>query len=203
MIEVDPRDPVAVAEALRGWAATRFAGDVSVVGTPSSVGAGFDSHIHLVQLAGDALPPTWRAPLVVRLLPTVDRVAQSQREAEVQGWCAAHGYVSPAVLAVFAPDELFGLPAQVMERAPGTTVLDALKARPWRAGALVDQLADLQLRLHAMDVTGWPGSTDPAVLAAQRLSLPAESPSSRVGRTSRTPCAAPRRSCRSPPAVLR
>ena len=169
---VDPRDAAAIAERLRGWAATRFAGEVHVAGTPTSVVAGFDSYIHLVQLAGDALPPAWRASLVVRLLPTVDRVAQSQREANVQGWCADHGYPAPQVLAVLAPDDLFGLPAQVMERAPGSTALDALKARPWRAGALLDQMAALQLRLHAMDATGWPGPADPTVLAQQRLSLP-------------------------------
>jgi aminoglycoside phosphotransferase (APT) family kinase protein len=170
--DVDPRDPEAVAERLRGWVTARFGGQVAVVGQPGSVGAGFDSYIHLVQLAGDELPAPWRDPLVVRLLPSVDRVAQSQREAEVQTWCAGRGYAAPAVLAVLAPDEVFGLPAQVMERAPGTTALDALKARPWRARALVDQLVDLQLRLHALDTSGWPGPAEPAALVAQRLSLP-------------------------------
>jgi aminoglycoside phosphotransferase (APT) family kinase protein len=142
------------------------------VGAPTAVGAGFDSYIHLVQLHGPSLPPRWRAPLVLRLLPSVDRQDQAAREAAVQGWCAAQGYPAPEVLAVLAPDQGFGLPAQVMERAPGVTALDALKRRPWTAWALVDQLARLQLRLHALDTRGWPGPADGAALADQRLGLP-------------------------------
>lgn len=169
---LDPHDPVAVAEALRGWAAARFGGEVAVVGTPAAIGAGFDSYIHMVDLAGDHLPPTWRVPLVVRLLPSVDRIDQAHREAAVQGWAAAQGFAAPAVLQVLAPDELFGLPAQVMERAPGTTMLDALSGRPWRALALVRQLAALQLSLHALPLDGWPSGTDPRQLVDQRLGLP-------------------------------
>jgi aminoglycoside phosphotransferase (APT) family kinase protein len=169
---VDPDDPVAVAEALRKWAERRFGGEVSVVGSPAAVGAGFDSYVHLVGLTGDPLPVAWRAPLVVRLLPSVDRVAQSHREAAVQGWAASKGFPAPAVLEVLAPDDVFGLPAQVMARAPGTTMLEALTARPWRALALVRQLAGIQLALHALPLDGWPSSTDPAVLVDQRLSLP-------------------------------
>jgi len=169
--EIDPRHPAGVAEALRGWAADRYGGAVAVVGAPVAIGAGFDSYIHLVHLAGEELPPEWRLPVVVRLLPAADRVAQSHAEADVQGWCAARGYAAPVVHAVLAPDELFGLPAQVMERAPGVTVLDALKRRPWRVGALLGQLVDLQLRLHAMDATGWPGPTDPLELVERRLDL--------------------------------
>jgi aminoglycoside phosphotransferase (APT) family kinase protein len=168
---VDPRDPAAVAEAVRGWAKDRFDGDVSVVGTPSAIGAGFDSYIHLVELAGEVLPDAWRQPLVVRLLPSVDRVEQSHREATVQGWAADRGFAAPRVLEVLAPDRL-GLPAQVMERAPGTTMLAALSARPWRAFALVRQLAALQLALHALPLDGWPASTDPQALVDQRLGLP-------------------------------
>lgn len=169
---LDPHDSEAVAEALRAWAATRFGGDVAVVGVPSAIGAGFDSYIHLVDLAGDNLPASWRVPLVVRLLPSVDRLDQAHREAAVQGWAAAQGFAAPAVLEVLAPDELFGLPAQVMERAPGTTMLDALSARPWRALALVRQLAALQLALHALPLGGWPSGTDPRQLVDQRLGLP-------------------------------
>ncbi|MEQ1787140.1 MAG: aminoglycoside phosphotransferase family protein [Acidimicrobiales bacterium] len=169
---VDPHDPGAVADALCGWAAARFGGDVGVVGTPASIGAGFDSYIHLVDLAGEHLPPTWRVPLVVRLLPSVDRLEQAHREAAVQGWAAAQGFAAPAVLEVLAPGEPFGLPAQVMERAPGTTMLDALSARPWRALALVRQLAALQLALHALPLDGWPSGTDPRQLVDQRLGLP-------------------------------
>jgi aminoglycoside phosphotransferase (APT) family kinase protein len=171
-MDVDPRAPDDVAAALRGWAAQRFGDPVRVVGAPSAIGAGFDSFIHLVELAGDGLPTAWHQPLVVRLLPSVDRVEQAHREAAVQGWCAERGFPAPSVLAVLAPDELFGLPAQVMERAPGTTMLAALSARPWRAFALVRQLAGTQLALHALPLDGWPCSTDPEELVDKRLALP-------------------------------
>lgn len=171
-MDVDPRHPDAVAEALRGWAATRFGGEVSLLGDPVAIGAGFDSYIHLVDLAGDLLPAAWQRPLVVRLLPSVERVTQSRRESAVQSWAAGHGYPAPTVLAVLAPGDAFGLPAQVMERAPGTTMLDALSARPWRVGALVRQLVGLHLELHALPLDGWPSSTDPRQLVDQRLALP-------------------------------
>jgi aminoglycoside phosphotransferase (APT) family kinase protein len=171
-MDVDPRAPTAVAAALRGWAARRFGDPVTVVETPTAIGAGFDSYIHLVELAGEGLPPAWRQPLVVRLLPSVDRVEQAHREAVVQGWCAEQGFPAPTVLTVLAPDELFGLPAQVMERAPGTTMLAALSARPWRAFALVRQLAGVQRALHALPLDGWPCSTEPQELVDKRLALP-------------------------------
>ena len=169
---IDPRDPDAVAQVLKDWAEARFGGRVAVAGSPVAVGAGFDSFIHLVDLTGEELPEAWRRPLVVRLLPSVDRVEQAHREATVQAWVAARGYPAPLVLEVLAPDDGFGLPAQVMERAPGGTMLDALSARPWRAFALVRQLADLQLALHALPVEGWPKGTDPQQLVDQRLGLP-------------------------------
>lgn len=168
---VDPHDPGAVAEALRGWAEVRFGGEVVMVGSPTAIGGGFDSYIHFVGLAGDRLPPAWREPLVLRLLPSVDRVEQAHREAAVQGWAAGQGFPAPIVLEVLAPDELFGLPAQVMERMPGTTMLEALSAKPWRALALVRQLAALQLSLHALPLDDWPSSADPQQLVDQRLGL--------------------------------
>lgn len=172
MDAVDPRDPAAVAEVLRRRAADRWGDAVTLAETPSSVGAGFDSYIHLVRLRGAALPDEWSAPLVVRLLPSRDREAQAHREAEAQAWSESVGYRAPRVLEVLGVDEGFGLPAQVMERAPGTTMLDALTARPWRAFALVEHLARLQLELHALPTDGWPGTRDPRALADQRLSLP-------------------------------
>lgn len=172
MTEVDPRDPDVVAQVLVDVAGQRFGGEVATAGAPTRVGAGFDSYIHLVQLAGPTLPPPWSAPLVVRLLPEADRLPQARREAAVQGWCAERDYPAPAVLAVLAPEEGFGLPAQVMARAPGVTALDACTSRPWRALAVVDLLAELQLRLHALDPAGMPGVGSPTALADQRLALP-------------------------------
>jgi aminoglycoside phosphotransferase (APT) family kinase protein len=169
---VDPRDPAAVAAAIAGWASDRFGGPVEVVGTPAAIGGGFDSYIHAIDLTGDARPPGWRVPLVVRMLPSADRAPQAAKEAAVQGWCAEQGYSAPHVLAVLQPDELTGLPTQVMERASGTTMLGAATSAPWKTRRLIDQLAGLALTLHALPSEGWPGPTDPIALVDQRLSMP-------------------------------
>ena len=159
---VDPHDPAAVADALRGWAERRFGGEVSVVGTP----IGGRRRLRLLHPPGRP-----------------DRCASSRPRGASRSWCGSsppstewpsrtgrrpcrdgprrRASPAPAVLEVLAPGDLFGLPAQVMERAPGTTMLDALTARPWRALALVRQLAGIQLALHALPLDGWPSSTDP------------------------------------------
>lgn len=168
---VDPRDAVGVAEVLRVRAAERW-GAVALAEEPSSIGAGFDSYIHLVRLQGADLPPEWSVPLVVRILPSRDREAQAHREADAQAWSRSVGYDAPRILEVLAADEGFGLPAQVMERAPGTTMLDALLRKPWRAFALIDRLAGLQLALHALPTDGWPGTVEPRELVDKRLGLP-------------------------------
>ena len=149
MEAVDPRDPVAVSGAVAAWGTQRFGGVVAVDGAPSAIGAGFDSYIHRVDLRGATLPEAWRVPLIVRLLPSADRAAQAAREATVQGWCADRCYAAPRVLAVLGPDEGLGLPTQIMERAPGVTMLDAVSARPWRAYRLVDQRLGLPPRVVA------------------------------------------------------
>jgi aminoglycoside phosphotransferase (APT) family kinase protein len=142
---------------------------VEVAGVPAVIAGGFDSFIHGVALSGQALPPEWRGPLVVRMLPTADRAPQAAREAAVQGWSADRGYAAPRALAVLGPTEGFELPTQVMERAPGITMLDAFTAKPWRARRLVDQLAALALRLHALPTEGFP--PDGSTLVDHRLNL--------------------------------
>lgn len=168
---VDPRNSIAVAEVLRARAAGRW-GKVRVAEPPTPIGGGFDSYIHLVHLEGGALPAAWAAPLVVRLLPSPDREPQAHREAEAQGWAASVGYAAPQVLEVIGSDDGFGLPTQVIERAPGTTMLEALTAKPWRMFRLVDQLARLQLQLHALPTDTWPGERKNRALVDQRLALP-------------------------------
>ena len=58
---------------------------------------------------------------------------------------ARHGYPVPLVHDVDGDDV-------VMERLHGDTMLSALEAKPWRARALADQLADLHVRLAAVAV---------------------------------------------------
>lgn len=172
MTGVDPRDPSAVADGVARWVEGHLGGPVTVVGRPAMLAGGFDSFIHELQLTGPALPDEWRVPLVARLLPSVDRVEQAAREADVQRWCDAQGYAVPTVLAVLDPVDGLGLPAQVMQRVPGTTMLAALTGRPWRARRLVDRLAGLALRLHSLPTTGWPSAGDRLAMVDRRLSLP-------------------------------
>ncbi len=167
---MDPRDASTAASALAQWAGHRFGGPVAVAGEPTTIAGGFDSFIHGLELTGDALPPGWGGPLVVRMLPSPQRAPQAAREAAVQGWSADHGYAAPRVLAVLGPDDGFDLPTQVMERASGTTMLDAFSAKPWRARRLVDRLATLALRLHALPTDGFP--PDDSTLVDHRLDLP-------------------------------
>lgn len=169
---MDPRSSEAVAAALVSWATARFNAPVELSNEARAVGAGFDSYIHLVQLSGEGLPPEWLRPLVVRILPSADRADQATAEAAAQDWAADNGFPAPRVLVALMPGELLGLPVQIMERALGVTMLDALKKAPWRARSLVDQLGSLHLRLHSMDPAGWPGAVDAGDLAAKRLSLP-------------------------------
>ena len=170
--EIDPRDPDAVATAVASWASTRFGSAVTVATDPTAISGGFDSFIHRVELVGDALPAEWTRPVVVRVLPSPGRAPLANREAAVQSWCREHGFPAPAVLAVLSPDDGLGRPAQIMELAPGSTMLAAVTARPWRAMGLVDRLAGLARHLHALPIDGFPGPVWAERLVDQRLRLP-------------------------------
>jgi aminoglycoside phosphotransferase (APT) family kinase protein len=168
----DAADPNAVGEAFRRWAADRFGGAVVLAEPATSTGEGFDTRIVFAQLSGEVLPANWRAPLVLRIQPSVDRIGLARREADVQNWCAAGGYPAPRVLAVIEPGDMLELPVQVMERAPGTTMLTSMTARPWRVPGLVRRLADLEVRLHGLATEGWPGHGGDVSLADRRLAFP-------------------------------
>src|SRR5690606_37991901 len=128
-----PREVAPVVRALLALARHRWGAEVALAEAPASNTDGFDSEIHLVRLAGGGLPEAWRQPLVLRVKADADRLEEAQQEADVQGWLAEAGFPVPRVLAVHPPGELAPGAVQVMERAPGTMLLDALKARPWTA----------------------------------------------------------------------
>src|SRR5436190_9836888 len=124
------------------------------------VATGYDNRICLVQFAGDGLPVEWTRPLVARVASTPDRLATAEREAAIQNWCVAHDVPAPAVLAVIPPGDGFETPVQIMERAPGKTLLDAFSQSPLRLPSLVDALAALHARLHRTAVDDWPSAVD-------------------------------------------
>ena len=166
----DPTYPPDVADTLRAWLEQKFGAPVIDAVSPTAIGTGFSTLIHFVQFTGPGLPAEWQAPLVVRIHQSVDQASVARREAAIQSWCHDRDFPAPAVLMVFDPDELLPLPVQVMERAPGTTMLEAIMKAPWRSARMLERLADLQLRLHAIPIDGWPEAKE-AGLAARRLAL--------------------------------
>ena len=166
----DPTYPADVADAVRSWLEEAYGTPVLDAVAPTAIGTGFSTLIHFVQFTGSGLPPQWRAPLVVRIHQSVDQASVARREAAIQTWCHDREFPAPRVLMVFEPDELLPLPVQVMERAPGTTMLEGIMKAPWRAACMLERLADLHLRLHAIPIEGWPEAKE-AGLAARRLAL--------------------------------
>lgn len=162
------RSADAVSEALARWLQARFGGDVEPVGEPAANADGFDSAIYFVRFRGSELPSEWAEPLVVRVKPDVDGMAVARREAAVQGWLADRGYPAPRILEVFGPDELTSRPTQVMQRAPGSMLIDRVVAAPWTFRRQIDQLAALQVQLHQLHPTAFPTGND---LLDQRLRL--------------------------------
>jgi aminoglycoside phosphotransferase (APT) family kinase protein len=164
-------DDLAVDEppvALSRWLEGRFGGPIQLAEPPSAAGEGFDSAIWFVRYAGATLPEPWSAPLVLRVKASADRASEAEREAAIQAWVADRGYPAPRVLASLAPGEVLDLPAQVMERAPGSMLLDHVRSRPWQAPRLLRRLADLQADLHDLPVDGFPPGED---LLDRRLRL--------------------------------
>jgi aminoglycoside phosphotransferase (APT) family kinase protein len=164
-----------VAELVAAWSAERFGGPVTIADPVTRAGDGFDTDIYLVRFAGPELPDAWRAPLVLRVHPTAARLELANNEAASQEFCAARGFPAPRVLAVIPPGEAGDLPVQIMERAPGVTMLAAMGRRPWRIPALFDQLGALHASLHALPTEGWPRpdelDTTRPTLAERRLRL--------------------------------
>lgn len=154
---------------LATWASGRLGVDVAVGHLETPPQAGFDSDIHLLRLAGDALPAHWRDDLVLRVKSSAGLLDDARTEAVVHEWLADRGLPVPRILAVVEPGEVLDRPIQVIVRAPGVTMLDAVTRRPWQVGRLLDRFTSLHVRLHALDPAGLP--TDADVLD-RRLRLP-------------------------------
>ena len=153
------------------WADGRFGGAVSFAEAPTRSVEGFDNDIYFVRLNGDALPDEWRASLVLRVHQSAQRFAQAEREASVYRFLSGLGYPVPRMLAVVPPDGVIRPPIQVLERAPGRTMLKAMVRAPWRIPVFVDVLAGLHARLHSLPVEGWPLADEFGGPADRRLAL--------------------------------
>jgi aminoglycoside phosphotransferase (APT) family kinase protein len=164
-----------VAWAVASWLAVRFGQPVVLTETPRRVGEGSDNEIHCARFGGQALPPDWTSPLVLRVSPSADRLGQVNREAAIQTFCVALGYPAPRVLEVLGPGQVLDVPVLVMERAPGDTMLAAMLRHPRQIRAQLTRLATLQAQLHTLPTGAWPHRSDrgrrPPLLAERRLGL--------------------------------
>lgn len=158
-----------VAEELRSILASRYGPPVDLDGPVVADEGGFDSAIHFVRYRGRSLPEPWRRDLVIRVKSRPDAIDDARFEADIQRWLVAHGFPAPAILELFDVGELTDRPAQVMERAPGTTMFATFRRAPWSVPGRLDTLAALQAQLHGLDPAGFPESID---VVERRLRLP-------------------------------
>lgn len=154
---IDPADASQVAEALAQYVSQRdgLAGARLAI-PPSPIGRG--SFLYEFQLAGEQLPGDWAQPLVIR----VQRAAGSaydrkvRREEAVQRFAAAAGYPALTPIAVEDSASSLGVPFTIMRRVAGKTMFEQVTSRPWRARAVLRQLAALHARLHRLPPNGCP-----------------------------------------------
>ena len=71
-------------------------------------------------------------------------------EARVLQYAAEHGYPVPKVHELVEDGRDL-----IMEKVAGPTMVEAIQRRPWRAGAIGRQLADLHTRLHEIPGPDW------------------------------------------------
>jgi aminoglycoside phosphotransferase (APT) family kinase protein len=150
-------DPEEVSSALRRRLAGRFPGGVADAEAPARITGGMDFWVYGLRFDGPGLPEQWRTPLVARIPPWPRRFPLLERASRLQTWVAAHGYPAPPVLDLVPPGELLEFPVQVMERAPGTTMTQAMTAAPQRMFRLAGQLGPCHAALHRLPVPEWAG----------------------------------------------
>jgi len=150
-----------MSQALREWLSSEFGGPIVDRSPPTMADGGFDCAVFLLHVTGDHLPPEWAQPTVARMPPSPDRFAPLQRETRLQGWCADHGYCAPAPIALLPPGVLGECPVQVVARAPGTTMTQALSTTPWRLPRLITSLARTHAELHRLPLPPWAAAEQP------------------------------------------
>ena len=149
----DPDDKSAIRAALTECLCGLL-GAVEVVEGPDRYGAGLDTYVYAIRLRGE-LPPEWAAPLVLRVYPQAAQAGKAQREAAAQTFAADHGIAAPRPLLVEMSWEPYGLPFMIMERAPGSPLMERFK-NPLAIGRTIRAMAALQARLHSLPTDGCP-----------------------------------------------
>ena len=158
-----PADDVLAAALLGYLRATHGMAELAFAQTPARILGGFDTLIYSFALR--APPADLAGPLILRLYRDADGPQRAQGEAAVQNTAATLGYPTPRVLAVCPDRGVLGGAFQVMQRLPGRVMVDAFFGPALLR--LPGVLADLHLRLHALDASGF----------RAQLAAPGEAPS--------------------------
>jgi hypothetical protein len=129
-------------------------GDFSIFGGPERAGHGLDTYIYGFSLAGEGLPLAWARPLILRVFAP-HQEQKARRETDVQDFLSRGGFPAPRPLMVGGPDNGLGRPFMIMERVPGSPMLDRFK-NPLAIPGLLRRMALLQARLHGLPLDDCP-----------------------------------------------
>ena len=149
-----PDDTRAIGAALVSFLSGRFGAGTLTEG-PDRITGGRDTYVYSFRMGSAAAPDEWRGPLILRIYPTDREGPKAEREAAAQRFVSERGFSAPRPLIVEAGAVPFGLPFMVMERAPGSPMLDRFK-NPLAIPRMLTLLADTQAGLHSLPCHDWP-----------------------------------------------
>jgi len=110
---------------------------------PLAISGGYDTQIFSFRL--NSAREAWAQPLILRLLGTQHDPRRAVRESVIQNTVAALGYPAPRAIAATSDTTVLGGAFLIMARVIGRPMLDD------RWLGVASTLAELQLRLHALD----------------------------------------------------
>lgn len=165
----DPDDLQRVGQLIGSQLASEL-GDIAINRGPERVGHGMDTFIYGFQLTGAGLAGGWQKSLILRVFAGPQQEEKARRETAVQEFLANAGFPAPRPMLVRGPDNDLGLPFMIMERVPGSPMLDRFK-NPLAIPGLLRQAADLHVRLHRLPPDGCPLAYDEPLVARQLREL--------------------------------
>lgn len=152
-VTFDPTDIAALRDGLVRHLSLTL-GPVSVGEGPVRFASGLDTFVYSVTLGG-SIPPEWRAPLVLRVYPSMDQAAKAEREFAIQRFVSSRGFPAPEPLLIDVNGGPWGVPFMIMKRAKGLPAIDRFK-NPLAIAGMVRRMATLQARLHSLPTEGCP-----------------------------------------------
>lgn len=158
----------AVARVVRTWLHDSGS-DGDVVDCDLLGGMGFDNALFVGRIEGSSISDADHGSVVFRVGRTASRHGHMLLEAEIHRHLRDNGVRTPAIIAVVAPGPPLNRPIQIMERADGRAVLDAMLRTPWKARGLVTEMAGTLAGIHDLPLPPWMDSGDIWSISARRL----------------------------------